>query len=124
MSFFMKESVLNNFWNFFLGVLSFLAIISGFFIEEYKILFWSVGSALLIGVGLGYRVFENYKNLQYLLIRFKKIEESLNIYNRLNKLEHKMEFVNKRGQFNIMDFIKIGLALILIYAFIMALLSM
>jgi hypothetical protein len=120
----MKESVLNNFWNFFLGVLSFLAIISGFFIEEYKILFWSVGSALLIGVGLGYRVFENYKNLQYLLIRFKKIEESLNIYNRLNKLEHKMEFVNKRGQFNIMDFIKIGLALILIYAFIMALLSM
>lgn len=117
----MEEKKNNEFWNIFLGILSFLAIISGFFTEEYKVLFWSVGSALLIVVALGYQVFDNKITISILINKFKKIEESLNIYDRLNKLELKMK--NKRGQINIIDIIKIGLALILLYAFYKVLVS-
>ncbi|MBU2504068.1 MAG: hypothetical protein KJ879_03405 [Nanoarchaeota archaeon] len=73
--------------NIFFGILSFFAIVSGFLVEEYRVLFWSVGSALLIVVLLGYYIFDSRNKINFLINRFNKIEESLNIYNRLNKLE-------------------------------------
>ena len=85
----MEESNVRDLFNLLLGVLSFFAIISGFFIKEYQVLFWSVGSALLIVVVLGYQVLDNRNKIKVLCDKFKKIEESLNIYNRLNKLELK-----------------------------------
>lgn len=76
--------------NIFVGALSVLAIISGFLIEEYQIAFWSIGSALLIVVALSAQVIENRNKVNFVMGKFKKIEESLNIYNRLNKLELKI----------------------------------
>ena len=73
--------------NILLGFLSLLSIISGFLVEEYKFLFWSVGSALAVVVVLGVYVFEDHRKIIFLINKFQKIEESLNIYNRLNKLE-------------------------------------
>jgi hypothetical protein len=108
----------NNIFNFLLGFLSILAIISGFLIKEYQVLFWSVGSALLIVVALGYSVMENKNKIEILTNRFKNIEKSLNIYDRLNKIELTLEKMNKNGSINLLDIIKIGLAIILIYAFI------
>lgn len=87
----MEESNLRDLFNLLLGILSFFAIISGFFIDKYQVLFWSVGSALLIVVVLGYQVFDNRNNIRILDTKFKKIEESLNIYERLNKLELRLE---------------------------------
>jgi len=80
----------NNFLNVFLGALSILAILSGFFIDKYKFLFWSIGSALLIVISLSYYVIENKNKIDFLLNKIRKIEESLNIYDRLNKLEAKI----------------------------------
>lgn len=114
----------NNISNLVFGVLSVLAIISGFLIKEYQILFWSVGSALLIVVALGYSVMDNKSKIEVLNTKFKKIEESLNIYNRLNNIELTLNKMNKKGQINLLDIIKIGLAIILIYAFINVLSSM
>jgi len=60
--------------------------------------------------------------------KFHKIEESLNIYDRLNKLELKIDNMlnKKRGQINIelIDIIKIGIAIILIIIFIQAIRSL
>ena len=113
-----------NIGNIILGGISVLAIISGFLIKPYQIIFWVGGLALLIVVGFSSYVFDNRNRIFYLETKFKKIEETLNIYNRLNKLELKMDKMSKKGQINIIDIIKIGLALILIYAFIKALTSM
>ena len=91
--------------------------------KEYQVLFWSVGSALLIVVVLGYYVFDNRNKLNFLVNKFGKIEESLNIYDRLTKLEMNMSKM-KKAQINLLDIIKLGLAAILIYAFIKAIRGM
>lgn len=114
------DNQISQIFNIFLGVLSALAIISGFIIKEYQVLFWSVGIALLVVVSFSYYVFDNYNKIKILNNKFKKIEESLNIYERLNKLELKMK---KRGQINLIDIIKIGLAILLIMVFYQAIKS-
>lgn len=114
----------NNIFNIILGSLSVLAIISGFLIEKYQILFWSIGSALLIVVVLSYYVFDNRNKIIFLSNKFKKIEESLNIYNRLNKIEIELGKMRKNGQINLMDIIKIGLAILLIWVFVQAISSL
>ncbi|MAH03536.1 hypothetical protein CMI39_01985 [Candidatus Pacearchaeota archaeon] len=108
-------------FNILFGVISVLAIVSGFLIEEYQLPFWVFGMSLLIFVVLGYYVFDSRTKLNLLINKFKKIEESLNIYDRLNKLELKMK---KRGQINLIEIIKIGLAIILIIVFFKAIMSL
>ena len=84
------DNQLSQVLNIVFGALSILAIISGLILKEYQILFWSIGVALLIVVSFSYYVFDNRDKILFLYNKFKKIEESLNIYERLNKLELKM----------------------------------
>ncbi len=74
-------------FNIILGMLSVLALISGFFVEKYNLLFWIVGGNLLALVVISYYIFDNRERILFLHNKFNKIAESLNIYNRLNKLE-------------------------------------
>ena len=82
--------------NILFGFISLASIIYGFLIEEFKILFWSIGSALLIVVVLSYYVMDNRDKILRIQKKFRKIEESLNIYYRLNKIELKIENEQKR----------------------------
>ena len=109
--------------NIILGAVSLLALISGFLIPEYQIPFWSIGSALLIVVVLSYYVADNRRKISNLINSFNKIEQSLNIYNRLNKLELKIKKM-KRGQIDLLDIIKIGIAIILFIVFYNAIKSL
>lgn len=106
--------------NIILGIFSLLAIISGFLIKEYQIPFWLFGCALLIFIVIGHYALDNRNRLNLLSNKFRKIEESLNIYNRLNKLELAIDGKMKRGQINLIDIIKVGLAIILIIVFVKA----
>jgi hypothetical protein len=119
---------LSDLLNIIFGILSLLALISGYFVKEYQIALWTFGLALLILVIVSYYVFDSRNKVNELSIKFKKIEESLNIYDRLNKLEIKIEnMVNKkRGELKIelIDIIKIGIAIILIIVFIQAIKSL
>lgn len=109
---------LNNSFNLILGALSFIGIVTGFLVTELQILLWSLSSAILIVLVLGYYVMRNSSELVIMKNKFKKIEESLNIYDRLNKLEIKM---NKRGQsINLIELIKWILAILLILALLEA----
>ncbi|MBI2628778.1 hypothetical protein HYW74_01710 [Candidatus Pacearchaeota archaeon] len=114
--------------NIILGIISLLSIISGYFIKEYQVIFWTFGLSLLVLVVISYYVVENNRRVSDLSFKFKKIEESLNIYDRLNNLEIKMGNMikAKKGQFrlDLMDIIKIGIAIILIWAFIQAIKSL
>ena len=82
----MKET-----FNIILGIISLLALISGFLIEEYRLYFWISGAVLLIFVIIGYYVADNRSKIDTLNNKFKKIEESLNIYDRLNKIELRLK---------------------------------
>jgi len=113
----MDEKILNIVF----GILSLLALISGFLIKDYRMIFWISGLSLLILVTISYYVMDNRTKLLTINKKVKKMEESLNVYDRLAKLENK---VFKRGQINLMDIIKIGLAIIIIWAFIQAIKSL
>ena len=110
--------------NLIFGTLSVLSIISGFLLKDYQYLFWIGGAFLLVITTLSYYIFDTRNKLIFVINKFKKVEETLNIYNRLNRLELRMNKRNKNAQVNIIDIIKIGLALILIYAFIQAIKSL
>lgn len=109
--------------NIVLGLLSLFALLSGFLIEDYQILFWIAGFALLIFAVIGYYVSDNRDKINRLYSKFNKIEESLNVYNRLNRIELNLEKMSKKAQINIIEIIKWGLALIIIYAFLRAILN-
>lgn len=119
---------LSDVLNIIFGILSLLALISGYFIEKYQLVLWIFGLALLILVIISYYVFDSRNKVNELSTKFKKIEESLNIYDRLNKLEIKVDNMisKKRGELKIelIDIIKIGLAIILIIVFIQAIKSL
>lgn len=108
--------MLSEIVNIILGILSIAGLVSGFFIEEYRITFWIVSIALLIFVVIGYYVANNRDRIFSLTSKIKRIEESLNIYDRLNRLENKVFM--KKGQVNLLEIIKWILAAILIYVFI------
>ena len=78
-------------FNLVLGVLSILGIISGYLIEDLRLVFWTVSIPLLIFVVIGYYVIDNRNKLFAISNKMKKIEESLNIYDRLSKLELKVK---------------------------------
>ena len=113
---------ISDIFNLILGGLSILGIITGFFLEQFRIIFWVISITLLIFVVIGYYVADNRYKIIVLSSKMKKIEESLNIYDRLNKLELMMK-MRKRGEIDLLDIIKIGLAVLLIYVFIKAILS-
>jgi len=123
-----KMGSLSDVLNIIFGILSLLALISGYFIEKYQLVLWIFGLALLILVIISYYVFDSRNKVNELSTKFKKIEESLNIYDRLNKLEIKVDNMvsKKRGELKIelIDIIKIGLAIILIIVFIQAIKSL
>ena len=108
--------------NIVFGTLSIFGIISGFLIEEFRLVLWVISFPLLILVVIMYYVADNRKKIMFILDKFRKIEETLNIYNRLNKLELAMK-MRKKGDIDLLDIIKIGLAILLIYIFIKAILS-
>ena len=113
---------ISDIFNLILGGLSILGIITGFFLEQFRIIFWVISITLLIFVVIGYYVADNRYKIIVLSSKMKKIEESLNIYDRLNKLELMMK-MRKRGEIDLLDIIKIGLAVLMIYVFIKAILS-
>ncbi len=86
-----QSSLFSEVFNIVLGLLSIVGIISGFFIEKFRIIFWIISGTLLIFVVIGYYVADNRNRIFVLSDKFKKIEESLNIYDRLNRLEVKLE---------------------------------
>ena len=106
--------------NIVLGLLSLLALISGFLILEYQVIFWIAGGSLLIFAVIGYYVSDNREKINKLYSKFNKIEETLNVYNRLNKIELSLEKMSKKAQINLIEIIKWGLAIIIIWAFIKA----
>lgn len=114
----------SDIFNLCLGILSIIGILSGFFIPSFRLVFWIVSITLLIFVVIGYYVADNRRQISIVCNKINKIEESLNIYDRLNKLELAIK-MKKRGQINLdlLDIIKIGLAIILIIVFIKAILS-
>ncbi len=81
---------MDNVSNFIFGGISILAIISGFIVKDYQVLFWTIGVVLLVVVILGQYVFDHENRINYLLKKLKIIEESLNTHERLNKLELKV----------------------------------
>ncbi len=83
-------------FNLVLGVLSILGLISGFVIEEYRIVFWLISVPLLIFVVIGYYVSDNRDRIFDLNKRLKKLEESLNIMERLNKLELESKYGKRK----------------------------
>ena len=95
-----KMGSLSDVLNIIFGILSLLALISGYFIEKYQLVLWIFGLALLILVIISYYVFDSRNKVNELSTKFKKIEESLNIYDRLNKLEIKVDNMisKKRGE--------------------------
>ena len=100
----------NDVSNYISGLISVLSLISGFFIEKYQFIFWSFGGILLVFVFIGYFVVDNTKKILILYNKLNKIEESLNIYDRLNKLGLRLDKMSKRGQtINLIELIKWGL---------------
>ena len=125
LNFLMENSLkVSDIFNLCLGILSIIGILSGFFIPSFRLVFWIVSITLLIFVVIGYYVADNRRQISIVCNKINKIEESLNIYDRLNKLELAIK-MKKRGQINLdlLDIIKIGLAIILIIVFIKAILS-
>lgn len=114
----------NEILNYIFGLISVLSIVFGFFFKNYQTWFWTFGAALLIFVFIGYFVVDHNKKISKLETKFSKIEESLNIYDRLNKLELRLDNMSKRGQaINLIEVIKWGLAAIIIYVFLKAILN-
>lgn len=107
--------------NIFLGTMSILGILAGFIIKEYQILFWSISLAVLTIIIVGYYITGLEKKINFFTTKFKRIEESLNIYNRLNKLELKMQ---KKGEINLLDLLKIVAAILLAIVFYNAIKSL
>jgi len=118
------NTVTKDVLNIIFGIISLLSIISGFLIKEFQVLLWSVGFASLVIVVLGYYTMKNHDRINNLSKKFKKIEETLNIYDRLNKIEVRLDKMNKKGQINLIDIIKIGFAIILIWAFVQVISSL
>ena len=110
----------SDIFNLLLGLLSVGSLFYGYINEESRVLFWIFGIALLIFTLSGYYIFDNKNKVDSLINKFKKIEESLNIYDRLNKLELRLDKMSKKGQVNLLEVIKWILALILIWAFLKA----
>jgi len=110
--------------NIIFGLLSILSIISGFINEDYRPFFWSFGASLLVVIGVIFYFGDIKKRINFLYNKFSKIEESLNIYDRLNKLEVGLASMKKKGQaINLLEIIKWLLAIVIIYAFIKLILS-
>ncbi|MFW6233522.1 MAG: hypothetical protein ACOC3Z_02580 [Nanoarchaeota archaeon] len=56
---------------------------------------------------MSYYIPENNNKINNIMIKFKKTNELLNIYNRINKLELKREILSNKEQINILDIIKL-----------------
>ena len=67
-----KNSLLSEIVNIVLGILSIAGLVSGFFIEEYRITFWIVSIALLIFVVIGYYVADNRTRIFSFTSKIKK----------------------------------------------------
>lgn len=112
----------SDFFNIILGVFSVLGIISGFLIEEFRLTFWAISIVVLSVVVIISYLAENKKSINFLFNKMNKMEESLNIYERLNKLEIAMK-MKKKGEMDLLDIVKILLALLLIYVLYIAIKS-
>jgi hypothetical protein len=80
-----RPSKVSDVFNVVLGVLSVLGIISGFLLEEFRLILWVVSIPVLVFIVMVYFIVDNRNKIIFLSNKFKRIEESLNIYDRLSK---------------------------------------